>query len=158
MTRRRVTASDLAEMGFCEQKCLLKARMGPVDTDRSKEAKRGGLAEHDRFDRVVRQHHDRVADEAARRSRDTRCFIASAVYGIDDPRTDELRAFRDQVLLTRPMGRTAVRLYYRLSPAVAILLVRVPFLAVTAQRILDSTRRRIAPITRREARHGQEHR
>ncbi|MCW4043139.1 MAG: hypothetical protein NWE90_05390 [Candidatus Bathyarchaeota archaeon] len=48
------------------------------------------------------------------------CFIATACYGT--PMAEEVKtlcAFRDQYLLTNPIGRDIVELYYRLSPEVA---------------------------------------
>ena len=159
MNRRRVTASDLAEMGFCEQKCRLKVELGPVDTDRSRAAKRDGTLEHQRFHDAVTRNHDRVVDGlgGGRDSTDRRCFIASAVYGPFDPRTDELRSFRDRVLLVRPAGRILVAIYYACSPAIAVHLQTAPRLTRFTRRILDLIRRRIAPHTRKEASHGKEH-
>jgi hypothetical protein len=53
------------------------------------------------------------------------CFIATAVYGGSD--TDEiavLRQFRDNSLVTRPIGKLFVSFYYAFSPSVAKLLER----------------------------------
>ena len=48
------------------------------------------------------------------------CFIATAAYGSYlDSHVDTLRGFRDQYLMTDPIGRSLEYLYYDLSPPVA---------------------------------------
>jgi hypothetical protein len=58
------------------------------------------------------------------------CFIATAAYGT--PMADEigvLRAVRDEVMLTNPVGTAMVDAYYRVSPAIADVVAQSPFLA-----------------------------
>lgn len=74
---------------------------------------------------------------------DRRCFVASAVYGLDDPRTEELRRFRDARLLPSAVGRQAVRAYYLTSPLLVLVLDRLPLLAGPVHRILDLIRLRL---------------
>jgi hypothetical protein len=53
------------------------------------------------------------------------CFIATAAYGSYlHPKVMELRAFRDNYLMTNVPGRAFVSLYYRLSPPLADFIAR----------------------------------
>jgi len=57
------------------------------------------------------------------------CFIATAAYGT--PMAEEiqiLREFRDEYLLTNPLGQTLVDLYYRVSPPIAEFITKNPSL------------------------------
>ncbi|MBI1911384.1 MAG: fibronectin type III domain-containing protein [Deltaproteobacteria bacterium] len=53
------------------------------------------------------------------------CFIATAAYGSYlEPEVMVLRQFRDNILLTNPVGKAFVSTYYRLSPPAAEFIVR----------------------------------
>jgi hypothetical protein len=57
------------------------------------------------------------------------CFIATAAYGTPMAAdVDTLRAFRDAYLLNNSLGTAFVDTYYRVSPFVADLIARSPFL------------------------------
>ncbi len=67
------------------------------------------------------------------------CFIATACYGSNEcPEVQCLRTFRDTTLLSRPLGRAFVRLYYLVSPPVARCLeTRSRIAAFIKRRVLD---------------------
>lgn len=51
------------------------------------------------------------------------CFIATAVYGdYNAPEVIELRDFRDTVLMKNFLGKILVRIYYRFSPYLALII------------------------------------
>jgi len=69
---------------------------------------------------------------------DSRCFIATAAWGTPMEReVMALRRFRDAYLLSNPVGRAAVRLYYRASPPLAEMIRTRPW-ARSAMRTLLS--------------------
>ena len=74
MTRRTrpVRATDLAEMGFCETKCVLKDRFGDQSTPESDRARRGGSDAHHRFHLQTTAFHNKAVASRAGRSPDRR--------------------------------------------------------------------------------------
>jgi len=57
------------------------------------------------------------------------CFVTTATYGT--PMAEKLpilRKFRDEYLLTNPLGRAIVDVYYRVSPSISQLMTRHPSL------------------------------
>jgi len=57
------------------------------------------------------------------------CFIATAAYGSDFAwQARVFKEFRDRRLMTCPAGRTAVRLYYKVSPSIAAFISGHPVL------------------------------
>jgi hypothetical protein len=57
------------------------------------------------------------------------CFIASAAYGSYlDNQVQVLREFRDRYMITNPVGRALVSVYYKLSPPMARLINEHPAL------------------------------
>lgn len=157
MKRRKVTASQLAELGFCETKVLLCAKHGDRDTAASRSNRAAGTKEHARFHEQVVAHHNTTVQGQDRSAVDRRCFIASAIYGVDDPRTEQLRRYRDESLVQTVWGRGLVATYYVASPAIVLLLRRAPWLRLGVLRMLDQVRRRIALGISKEAKgHGDE--
>ena len=66
------------------------------------------------------------------------CYIATAVYGsYDAPEVMVLRRFRDETLRKSALGRWFIRVYYRLSPAVAKKLRKAKRVNGIVKRCLD---------------------
>lgn len=140
---RRLAATQLAALGTCELQVLLNARHGEAVTPAQAEARRAGIEEHARFDRVVRAEHN-----AGRKGRAPGpCWIASVAYGPTDRRTNELRRFRDRVLRRHGWGRAVMGMYYRSAPPVAEWLQQHTTTTWMVRRGLDGIRLLISPWT-----------
>lgn len=142
MKPQRVTSSQLAEMGFCEMKARLRAQYGDRDTRESAQLRAAGKQEHERFHEQVTAEHNVGLPPGMT---DKRCFVASAVYGPDDWRTDQLRVFRDRVLKRSWLGRAAISVYYAASPWMARRATRSPWLKALIVYILDHIRYLVVP-------------
>jgi|TARA_R110000782_G_scaffold263717_1_gene356506 hypothetical protein len=97
-----VSASDVGRAKFCPKYLQLKYG-GAVVSEAAEKARARGDAAHEQFNTEIK-------------STDSRCFIASHLYGINDPRTEMLRQFRDRVLMPNILGRFWVSVYYQASP------------------------------------------
>ena len=113
---RQVTATELAECCVCEQRVLFDRRRGRRRIAETVQRMRAGEAAH------AALHREALRQQAA----DARCFVATALWGATDPRTQALRAWRDRWLLRRWWGPTMVALYYLTSPWLVCLMVRAP--------------------------------
>jgi hypothetical protein len=105
---RYVSASELAEMGYCERKIAFDARFGRRTTAPQRAAQARGLRAHASF----LEESERIAANSARKGR---CFVATMVLGAGRE-TRDLRAFRDLVMRRSATGRYLIAVYYRLSP------------------------------------------
>jgi len=114
-----ISASEVGRVEFCEKALELKYAGASVSTKAQAARVRGDQA-HEQFN---------VQAKAA----DKRCFIASHVWGIDDPRTECLRQFRDTALMPNRSTRWLVALYYRLSPALVTVCRHLPIVDAVAR-------------------------
>jgi hypothetical protein len=119
-----VSASDLAQMGVCERRMVLAARLGDRRTAHQLAAAARGTRAHRRFFREALRRNAGVETSEPKGP----CFIATAVYG-QGHETEVLRSFRDRVLRPCRTGRWLIGVYYRLSPALAHWLVLHPLAA-----------------------------
>jgi len=136
-----VSASEIANLFHCEQKIVLDRRYGERHTREQVQAQRHGIAVHDAVDRQARAQHNQPPSKPG-------CFVATHVYGDDDPRTWELRRFRDRALMPSAVGRWLVRWYYRHSPHWVLWLDRRPHWAAPVRRVLDAVRWLTIPLHR----------
>lgn len=133
-------ASVLARHGRCEKLVVLERLHGETYTKEGEAARQAGIAEHDRFHKEVSRSHNQGRRPGSKKGP---CFVASAVYGYDDVRTDELREFRDVVLLRSGWTAWTVRAYYVISPPVAGWLSARPGKARFVAKVLDVFRNRV---------------
>lgn len=126
---RKIRASDLGKLDYCEQKVRFDAVRGDRTPDDIRRLRDAGTVAHSRFENE--------------RGKDKRCFIASCVYGVNAPQTNALRAFRDNILMPPWWGRALVAGYYRFSPFVVTFLARRPRIIAGTRRVLDSIVRRL---------------
>jgi hypothetical protein len=134
---RHLTATDIAECCVCEQRVVLDHLRGKRRTASSRRLMRAGTAVHAEL-------HREALRELPMHAGDARCFVATALWGADDPRTQALREWRDLWLLKRRWGLAATRLYYRLSPRFIVVMARAPWLRAIVDGALSVVANRVA--------------
>lgn len=113
---RSISATKLSELAICQKMVALSQQHGePVATPERQAKLDLGEVIHERTEVAVHA-----------RQRPSPCFVASAIYGAHHPKTETLRAYRDQVLRTSALGRYLIAAYYHLSPPIARWLARHP--------------------------------
>ena len=127
---RMVSASDLAQMGRCEQLVVFEHLHGSRRTAGQQRARARGLVEHEHFLREGLA----ASAQAARKGR---CFIATCVFG-EAWQTEVLRRFRDEALRPSVWGSRVIRLYYRGAPCICVVLRRWPALQVPMRAALGA--------------------
>lgn len=138
-----VSASELAQMGVCERVVRFDALHGRKMTRPRKRSAARGIAEHARF------YEESVAAIGARR-RKGYCFIATLALGNCDD-TDALRAYRDLVLRRSWFGRWLIGTYYRMGPALCLILGRSPRMLSAVAGLVRLLARWVRPVIRRRA-------
>ena len=141
MVKRFVSASELAEMGFCEKKVLLTHRLGRRVSVARLDAQSMGLEAHGDFHRDAFHVAPAVKSSVAK----PWCFIASELFGQGAWETGALRMGRDRILRKSAAGRAFIGFYYRRSPGIARWLHRHP----RSRAISRATLRPVAAVLRR---------
>ena len=116
--RDLVSASELAQLGYCERVAHFDWRYGTKRSPEQLAAQDRGNAAHDQF------YKDSLAIARAS-ERKGRCFVATLALG-ECAETSALRAFRDLYLRRTLPGRWFIGTYYRLGPLVCDLLCQHP--------------------------------
>lgn len=115
-----VTASDAGSTAFCPHSVQLKY-LG-VEVDRQAQlARAAGRQAHAELNATV----------------DKRCYVATSLYGAADPRTSNLRTYRDEVLAKSMVGKILIETYYLISPHLVEMAERSPLLKWLVRRTLD---------------------
>lgn len=123
-----VTPSEIGTVEFCPESYRLQRAGAKRTLQAQVKAIRG------------QRHHAAVNRDVAaaqRQHTDSRCFIASHLYGAQDPRTHDLRHWRDATLQHTRVGRVAIALYYGASPWIVRLARRHPWVDRILHRVLD---------------------
>lgn len=92
---------------------------------------RAGTALHEEM-------HREALGELGAAAGDARCFVATALWGAADPRTQALREWRDTWLLKRAWGSAATRVYYGVSPLLVVAAARAPWLKAVLDVVLGA--------------------
>lgn len=116
-----VSASDVGRASYCPHYLELKHK----GTKPSSEAT------------IARTRGEESHEQLNRDANDRRCYIASHLYGIDDPRTNLLRDFRDSCLSKCSIGRLFVSIYYSASPILVSMCRRFSLLELTLKCIVE---------------------
>jgi len=147
MKKRRHTVTDIVATVYCEQKVVFDRQYGK-SLSRSVRSKVAlGTFEHIRFQwegytrnpnrLLTRIGNNLYPSSNSKLGTDSRCFIASHVYGFDAPETNSLREWRDSVLMASKKGRALVKCYYILSPVLVTILRRSLLMTSLIKRVLN---------------------
>lgn len=128
-----VSITKVVSAVYCEQKVVFDREYGDVRPKHVKAKAEEGIREHAKF-----EFQGRV-----KQATDSRCFIASHVYGLNASETDVLRAWRDRRLMPLRAGRLLVRVYYFISPLLLRVAGRSSVFAKLAKVMLDVVVRRL---------------
>lgn len=125
---KQLSASDLAELGFCERKIYLKSKYGNrVTSEQSTDRLRGNVI-----------HEEIYKERASKFPSDKRCYIATCIYGADATETKLLRNWRDDFLLKSILGKIFIGVYYKVSPFIVRKLGNNCLFRLCSKFIIDS--------------------
>lgn len=136
--RDTVSASELAQLGYCERVVHLDWQHGPRRSQAQAAAQERGNQAHAEF------YKDSL--EIARASQTKgKCFVATLALG-ECEETRALRAFRDLYLRRSDVGRWCIGAYYRLSPALCRALQSRPVALAIVRTLVTAAARAAARL------------
>lgn len=87
---------------------------------------------------VSEMANDFVSSVKSSGSRSSGCFVATFIYGgYETNQVKLLRDFRDGVLSNSVLGRTFMKIYYRMGPFLVVIIKHFPALQIFVRSILD---------------------
>lgn len=152
---KRHSVSDIVSAVYCEQKLVFDKQHGKARSADLERKAAAGTFEHLRFEwegytrnpgRLLAKLGQERPGWTPQPTSDSRCFIASQVYGPQGAQTDALRAWRDRALMPSRAGRAFVALYYAVSPALVCLLKRSPRITLAVRKALDGLVNRVGGV------------
>lgn len=136
-----VSASELAQLGYCERLVHLDWHHGPKRSQAQVAAQERGNLAHEQF------YKDSM--EVARASQTKgKCFVATMALG-ECQETRALRAFRDLHLRRCAVGRWCIGVYYRFSPALCGALEKRPVALAIVRALVVAAARAAAQLVDR---------
>ena len=137
--------SKIIKTTYCEQQVVFDAKYG-TKKDLSDQAQRQlnqkaeqGTALHAALEaqgrRTLKQQNQQN-QQNQQQAQDTRCFVATCVFGHQAPETVWLRNWRDRVLAPNPIGRIAISVYYKVSPLLVHAIKGHPKTIVVTQKLI----------------------
>ncbi len=124
---KHIPITELVSTVYCEQKYVFDKAYGDVSPKRVVEAAKAGTAEHSQFE----------SEGRAGNRGDSRCFVATHIYGSNATQTNLLRVWRDSRLMPSIAGRALVGVYYTISPTYLSLLRKSALLSRLTAILLD---------------------
>jgi hypothetical protein len=126
-----VAASDVGSSQYCQKSFELR-ESGIKPSTEAQVTMDVGTQNHVQLNQSIKYKEYRA------RQRDSRCFVASQVYGFDHPKTNALREWRDNYLMTNLVGRLLVAIYYKLSPMLVSICRKLPLVDKLSRKAVDS--------------------
>jgi hypothetical protein len=102
-----ISASEMGRVAYCPR-ALSYQLQGIKRTYSAEQRINKGNARHHQFNQAIKANNG------------SQCYVASMCYGLHHPKTDFLRAYRDNVLACSTWGRMCIMSYYAVAPLLIV--------------------------------------